>query len=68
LDLVIKQGFSYKTRRILSKEAFISGTVRQPIQDGNREFISLLAFISASGKAGPPTLIFKGDSSDLQSS
>ena len=36
-------------------------------QDGSREFISLLAAISADGTALPPALIYQGDSYDLQS-
>jgi len=36
-------------------------------QDGSREFISLLATISADGTALPPALIYQGDSYDLQS-
>lgn len=35
-------------------------------QDGNREFISLLACISADGTAIPPGLIYQGESGDLQ--
>ena len=35
-------------------------------QDGNREFISLLAAICADGTALPPALIYQGESHDLQ--
>lgn len=49
-------------------EAFKSGRVTKNKQDGSREFISLLACISAIGKAIPPLLIYKGASGDLQSS
>lgn len=37
-------------------------------QDGSREFISLLATISADGTFLPPALIYQGDSYDLQES
>ena len=37
-------------------------------QDGNREFISLLACICADGSCCPPALIYQGKSYDLQSS
>jgi hypothetical protein len=52
----------------MSKEAFDSGRVRQAVQDGSCEFISLLACVSAVGKRLPPALIYKGESSDLQDS
>jgi hypothetical protein len=50
----------------MSKEAYNSGRVRQAVQDGSREFITLLACVSAIGKALPPALIYKGESYDLQ--
>lgn len=52
----------------MSKEAYKSGRVRGVKQDGSREFISLLAAISADGTALPPALIYEGSSNDLQSS
>lgn len=52
----------------MSKAAYESGKVRQSVQDGNREFITLIAYVSALGKAGNPTLLYKGDSGDLQDS
>ena len=36
------------------------------IQDGSREFISLLACIYADGTAIPPGLIYQAESGDLQ--
>ena len=47
-------------------EAYKLGRVRQAIQDGNREFISLLACVSAIRKKIPATLLYKGESYDLQ--
>jgi hypothetical protein len=38
------------------------------MQDGSREFISLLAAVSAAGMAMPPTLIYASESGDLQDS
>jgi hypothetical protein len=35
-------------------------------QDGNREFITLIASICVNGSALPPSLIYKGESYDLQ--
>ena len=56
-----------RTKRIMSKEAYQSGRIQYASQDGSREFISLLACISATGVALPPSLIYKGESSTLQS-
>jgi len=50
----------------MSLEAYKSGRIRQASQDGNREFISLLACVSAIGKKVPATLLYKGESYDLQ--
>ena len=50
-------------QRIMSREAFESGRITRASQDGNREFISLLACISAAGIALPPALIYKGETS-----
>lgn len=42
------------------------GRVTKARQDGSRELISLLACICTDGTAIPPTLLYKGDSGDLQ--
>ena len=52
----------------MDREAYEKGQIRQACQDGNREFISLLACICADGTWIPPSLIYKGKSQDLQSS
>ena len=49
-------------------QALHSGRVTKNKQDGSREFISLLACVSAIRKAIPPLLIYKGAFGDLQSS
>ena len=54
-------GQASATRRIMSKAAVRSGRIPYACQDGSREFISLLACISATGKALPPALIYKGE-------
>ncbi|KAF4625154.1 hypothetical protein G7Y89_g13015 [Cudoniella acicularis] len=51
---------------IMSQEAYRSGRVRQAAQDGNREFITLLACVSAIGRKIPAALIYKGESHDLR--
>ena len=50
----------------MSKEAYVSGRVRQAAHDGSREFISLLACVSAIGRKLPATLLYKGESYDLR--
>lgn len=58
-------GQASSVKRIMTREAYESGRI---IYDGNREFISLLACISAAGVVLPPALIYKGESNSLQSS
>ena len=48
-------------------EAYKSGRVRQAVHDGNREFITLMACVSAIGKKIPAALLYKGESYDLRS-
>lgn len=55
-------------KRIISRGAYEQGRIRYFQEDGNREFISLLACVCADGSALPPTLIYQGASQDLQSS
>ena len=59
-------GLLQTTKRVMLKEVYDSRRVRQAVQDGSREFITLLACISAISKALPPALIYKGESYDLQ--
>ena len=50
---------------IVSQDALKKGKLLGAQQDGSREFISLLACISAAGKCLPPLLIYKGESHDI---
>ena len=50
----------------MTLEALLSGRITHASQDGSREFITLLASISATGIALPPALIYQGDSGTLQ--
>jgi Skp family chaperone for outer membrane proteins len=59
-------GIGIKMRRIMSREAYEKGRCRQATHDGNREFLTLIACISALGIAIPPVLLYKGSSRDLQ--
>src|ERR1700742_3895824 len=61
-------GISRSTKRIVSREALKSRRIIGASQDGNREFITLIALICADGSYLPPALIYKGESKDLQDS
>ena len=54
------------TQRIITFKTLLSGRIIYTSQDGSREFISLLAYISTTGVALPPALIYKEDSGTLQ--
>jgi hypothetical protein len=60
-------GQASATKRIMTREALEKGRITAAAQDGSREFMSLLACISADETCLPPALIYKGDSHDLQS-
>jgi hypothetical protein len=59
-------GIGSKMRRIMSQEAYKAGRCRQTRQDGSREFITLIACVSALGNRIPATLLYKRKSGDLQ--
>ncbi len=59
-------GQAQTTKRLMSQEALESGRTVQANQDGSREFISLLACVSATGVVITSTLIYKAASYDLQ--
>ncbi len=51
----------------MTKSALALGRITKSKQDGSREFISILAYISAIRKWIPPLLVYKGESGDLMS-
>jgi hypothetical protein len=53
-------------KRIISKEAYKSGRVKQAAHDGNREFITCLACVSVIGKRVPATLLYTSESFNLR--
>jgi hypothetical protein len=59
-------GLCRALKRIMTRQAYESGRVKQAVQDGSREFISLLACVSAIGRRLPAALIYKGEGFDLQ--
>ena len=46
------------TQHIITLEALLFSRITHASQDGNREFITLLTYISATGVALPPGLIY----------
>jgi hypothetical protein len=58
-------GFGRSLKRVIAKEALKSGRITKAKQDRSREFISILAYISAIGKWILPLLIYKSESGDL---
>ena len=50
----------------MSIEALKNGRIQYICEDGSREFINLLACISANGTTLPLSLIYKGESGSLQ--
>jgi hypothetical protein len=59
-------GLSRSMKRIVSIEALKSKRLLGSSQDGSREFITLIASISAAPGHLPPALIYQGHSHDLQ--
>ena len=55
-----------RQKRIFSKRLFKKKQYQQMLQDGNREWISLLACVCADGTALPPALIYAADSKNIQ--
>ena len=51
----------------MTRESLKAAQCKYTCQDGNREFISLLACICADGTALPPALIYQSNSYDIQS-
>jgi hypothetical protein len=53
-------------KRIMTLSAYKFDRVTKRKHNGNREFISFLACISALGKSIPPILVYKRLSNDLR--
>lgn len=61
-------GVLSRTRRIFTKAPFQARKKRVAIQDGNREWMTVLACICADGEALPPAVIYQAASGNIQSS
>ena len=59
-------GIGSSMQRIMNRKAYETGRCCHSAQDGSREFITLIACMSALGIALSPTLLYKGQSKDLQ--
>lgn len=61
-------GILIKGLRIFSRQKYITGSLKQRLQDGNREWITLIACIYADGTALSPGLIYQAVSGNIQDS
>jgi hypothetical protein len=59
-------GILTRSKRVFSRRLFEEGKIKAHIQDGNREWITLLACICADGSALRPALIYQSDSGSIQ--
>ena len=53
-------GITNRSKRVFTKTVWALNGSRAAIQDGNREWITLIACVCASGDALPPALIYEG--------
>jgi len=53
-------GITNRTKRVFTKAVWVSKERMAAIQDGNREWITLIACVGASGEALPPALVYTG--------
>jgi hypothetical protein len=57
-----------RTNRVFNKKLYESKGVRQALEDGSSEWITVMACICSDGSALSPTLIFQGANGAVQSS
>ena len=61
-------GVGQAVKRIMTREELRSGEIIGASQDGNGEWVSLLAAICAVANVIPPALVYQGESGDLRDS
>ena len=61
-------GILSKMKRIFSRKKYEEGSIKQLIQDGNREWITTIAAICADGSVLPPGLIYQATTGLIQDS
>jgi hypothetical protein len=54
-------GVENKSKRVFDKEAWVKGGCRAAIQDGNREWVSIMPTICADGTSLPTGIIFQAE-------
>ena len=59
-------GILTRSKRVFSRRLYEEGKIKAHIQDGNREWIMLLACICADGSALAPALIYQSTSGSIQ--
>jgi hypothetical protein len=60
-------GVTGRSKRIFSRRLWERKNIREALQDGSREWITVLAAICADGEKLPPGLIYAAASGTLQS-
>jgi hypothetical protein len=61
-------GILTRSKRIFSRRLYEEGKIKAHIQDGNREWITVLAYICADGSHIEPSLIYQSASGSIQDS
>jgi hypothetical protein len=61
-------GILTRSKRVFSRRQYEEGKIKAHIQDGNREWITLLACICADGSHIEPSLIYQSVSGSIQNS
>jgi hypothetical protein len=61
-------GILTRSKRVFSRRQYEEGKIKAHIQDGNREWITLLACICADGSHIEPSLIYQSASGSIQDS
>jgi hypothetical protein len=61
-------GITGRSKRVFSRQMWEKKEVRAALQDGSREWITLLACVCADGSALPPSLIYQAAGKAVQSS
>ena len=55
-------GKTIRSKRVFSKASLAQKERTAAVQDGNSEWVTILACVCASGEALPPALIYQGTS------
>lgn len=58
-------GVTGRSKRVFSKQMYDHGGYKKVIQDGNREWITVLAAVCADGSALPPSVIYQSASNAI---